>query len=286
MTKTPIHKVRTQEEKTAGKWASIGYAVKPGKKGRIRWTNQYCQHTAIFYGSDEVEPDEARAADLLEELRQSRLQKRKEERAKARREREQMKETWKAALSKTDRIVVFDTETSGLRAETNVILSLSWQVLDGNLRKLQERTHFFEWPEDETRVEDGAIEVNGLTQERLAELGTTNKAEALREFAEVARCANLLVAHNGQFDKDFILAEAAEHHISVDMSAPLWDTMKRTTHLVGIRNSYGYKWPKLYELAEKLKIREDDIDFHQSASDVEMTARCFRAIAKRGLLAY
>lgn len=199
-------------------------------------------------------------------------------------ERELNKDTWKVALSENSRIVVFDTETSGLEPGHNVILSLSWQVLDFRLHKIQERNRFFEWPADPSRVEDGAIEVNGLTVEHLVELGTTDKAEALREFAEDVEGANLLVAHNGMFDEAFILADAAELKMEVNMSVPLWDTMIQTARFVGIRKNGGYKWPRLSELADKLRIRQDDIDYHKSSSDVEVTVRCFRSIVKRGLL--
>lgn len=199
-------------------------------------------------------------------------------------ERELIKDTWKAALSKNSRVVVFDTETSGLQPGHNVILSLSWQVLDNRLRKIHERNRFFEWPADPTRIENMAIEVNGLTSEHLAELGTTDKAVALREFADDIEEADILVAHNGKFDKAFILADAAELKTEINMNAPLWDTMIQTARFVGIRKNGGYKWPRLSELADKLRIRQDDIDYHKSSSDVEVTARCFRAIVKRGLL--
>lgn len=197
------------------------------------------------------------------------------------------KESWKAALTKISSIVVFDTETSGLQAGRNVILSLSWQVLDNKLRKIQERTRFFEWPEDEDRVEDGAIEVNGLTKERLAELGTSDKAEALQEFADAIADADLLVAHNGSFDKSFVLVEAKREGININMSIPLWDTMHRMTDYCALPGYYGdYKWPKLIELANSIRVKTDDIDWHQSAADVEVTARCLRAIVRRGLMSF
>ena len=65
----------------------------------------------------------------------------------------------------------------------------------------------------------------------------------------------------------------------------VWDTMHRMTNYCKIpRGRYEYKWPRLSELADKLKIRQSDIDYHQSAADVEVTARCFRAIVQRGIV--
>ncbi len=128
--------------------------------------------------------------------------------------------------------------------------------------------------------------MNGLTKERLAELGTSDKAEALQEFADVITDADLLVAHNGGFDAGFIKADAVEIGVRIFFqNKELWDTMLCMTNYCKIpRGRHEYKWPRLAELAEKLKIRQSDIDYHQSAADVEVTVRCFRAIVKRGIV--
>ena len=84
-------------------------------------------------------------------------------------------------MNEIKKIVVFDTETSGLCAGENVILSLSWQVLNADLEKVAEESRFFDWPKDKSRIQEKAIEVNGLTEERLAELGTCDKREALQD---------------------------------------------------------------------------------------------------------
>ena len=197
-----------------------------------------------------------------------------------------IKKEWQKYFRKVKKIVVFDTETSGLSAGTHVILSISWQVLDNKLRKVSEKTYYFDWPSDERRITDEAIYVNGLTKERLAELGTSDKAEALQEFADVITDADLLVAHNGGFDARFIKADAVEIGVRISFqNKELWDIMNRMTYYCKIpRGRYEYKWPRLSELADKLRIRQDDIDYHQSAADVEVTARCFRAIVQRGIV--
>ena len=193
-------------------------------------------------------------------------------------------------MQKFNKIVVFDTETSGLCEGFNTILSLSWQVLDGNLEKVAEESRFFDWPEDRRRVEDAAIAVNGLTEERLAELGPCDKREALQEFAEVIGGADLLVAHNGRFDIGFIKADASDFDLDFEFKlkfhrTPIFDTMVEMTDYCQIPGYYGeYKWPRLAELADCLGVDTEDIDWHMSASDVEVTARCFRKIVKKGLI--
>lgn len=188
-------------------------------------------------------------------------------------------------MNEIKKIVVFDTETSGLCAGENVILSLSWQVLNADLEKVAEESRFFDWPEDENRIQGKAIEVNGLTRERLAELGTCDKRAALQEFAEVIDDADMLVAHNGGFDARFVQSDAMEANVPINLNKPMFDTMLEMTDYCQIPGYYGeYKWPRLSELASCLGIYTDDIDWHQSASDVEVTARCFRKIVEKGLI--
>ena len=176
------------------------------------------------------------------------------------------------------KIVVFDVETSGLNAGENGILSLSWQVLDADLEKVAEESRFFDWPEDESQVTMGAININGLTKERLAELGTTDEKTALREFAEVVATANLLVTDNGWFDFRFVTNDAKNLGIEIDLNKPQIDVLKWSSEFLS-----DFGWPSLCQLAEILHVDTDGIHWHQSASDVEVTARCFRTISKMGM---
>lgn len=279
--------VRASEDRTKLNWLKCGYVVKRGRKGVLKYTNGYCQQMAVFYSPDDVREDSEKAAACLNKLHEEDLRRRR----KARREKKLMQQhkvaEWSRFLRQQSRIVVFDCETSGLDSGWNVILSLSWQVLDRSLRKLDEQTFYFDWPEDPDMVSEGAIEVNGLTRERLARLGTSSKADALRTFAAAVKEASLLVAHNGSFDKAFVLADAAREGVTLDMDIPMWDTMICMTQYCAIpRYEYGreYKWPKLMELAEIISVDTADIDWHKSASDVEITVRCFRKIAEKGLV--
>ena len=267
-------------------WLNDGYVIKRGRKGVEKYTSGSSQHTAIYYGESDVRKDEEKAAAILEKRHQAKLLQQRKARAAEKKYHDTIKKEWQKYLRKVKKIVVFDTETSGLNAGTHVILSLSWQVLDNKLRKISEKTYYFDWPSDERRITDEAIYVNGLTKERLAELGTSDKAEALQEFADVITDADLLVAHNGGFDARFIKADAVEIGVRISFqNKELWDTMHRMTYYCKIpRGRHEYKWPRLSELADKLRIRQDDIDYHQSAADVEVTARCFRAIVQRGIV--
>lgn len=179
------------------------------------------------------------------------------------------------------KILIFDTETGGVNCIANDILQLSYQVIDSSsMAILKEVNHFFPWPEDKTRVEEGAINVNGLTEEVLATKVLSDRHDALIAFYDDMAECGIIVAHNGNFDKGFIEATADREGISNEYRRwpEMIDTMKTTTDLCKLPphpGRTGYKWPKLIELAEFLHIKTDDIDLHDSSADVELTKRCF-----------
>lgn len=276
----------SNSDHTELQWLTNGYIIKRRRKGVEKYTSGSSQHTAIYFGKDDVRKDDLKAAAILEKKHQAKLLQQRKSRASEKKYHDGIKKEWQKYLKGIRKIVVFDTETSGLNAGTNVILSISWQVLDNKLCKISEKTYYFDWPDDERRIADEAIYVNGLTKERLTELGTSDKALALQDFADVITDADLLVAHNGGFDARFIKADAIEAGVIISFqNKELWDTMHRMTYYCKIpRGRNEYKWPRLLELADKLRVRQDDIDYHQSAADVEVTARCFKAIVRRGLV--
>ena len=177
------------------------------------------------------------------------------------------------------RILIFDTETGGTNPYYNDILQLSYQIIDGEtFHVVREENYYFPWPEDKRRVQWGAIQVNGLTEEFLATQDLYDRYEVLNDFIDELIECNLCVAHNGDFDKGFINATARREGIYSFQWPPMIDTMKTTANLCRLPargGKSGYKWPKLIELAECLRIKTDDINLHDSSADVELTKRCF-----------
>lgn len=182
-------------------------------------------------------------------------------------------------------ILIFDTETGGVNCYANDILQLSYQVIDSrSFNVTKEVNHFFPWPEDKSRVQWGAIQVNGLTEEYLATKDLSDRHEALNEFIDDLLDCEVCVAHNGDFDKNFINATAQREGIYRFNWPMMIDTMKTTTELCRLPargGRCGYKWPKLIELAECLRIKTDDINLHDSSADVELTKRCFLYLLER-----
>lgn len=286
--------VRKQTDKTPLNWAIEGYVAKRGHKAVRKWTNFYCQHTSEFLSSEDVKLD-SEAAVRIVQREKDRLNAIRRE--KARIKRQELKEQkarykrnskeWNEYITENSKILVFDTETSGLDCDDNDVLSLSWQLVDAakNWKVLQERTCYFDWV-SAVRTSEEAIEVNGLTRERLAELGTMERKDGILQFGEALEKAQLLVAHNGVFDKNFIISLAQKEEcvqVIKELGKPMYDTMKRMTGYCNLRRYNGkLKWPRLSELAFCLKIDDSDIDYHQSSADVELTKRCFIEIVTKG----
>lgn len=189
---------------------------------------------------------------------------------------------WNAGLRDGTRILVFDTETTGVDASNDFILSLSWQVLDNKLQKIDEQTRYFKNPLPESAIK-GALRVNGLTNKVLKELGTTDKRKALAEFIGVAKSCELLVGHNVWFDITVVSSECKREGLDFGDNFLPFDTMKdMRTFCLYYHKPRMRKWPKLIELTQMLGIDTSDINWHQSSSDVEATVRCLREIVAKG----
>lgn len=192
------------------------------------------------------------------------------------------REKWDEFLKEKQKVLIFDTETSGLGYTKYDILSLSWQVIDlHSWSKLSEGDVYFDWVSDD-RVQPIAIKTNGLTKEKLAELGTIDRAEGMKMFKEALTDVDLVVAHNASFDKTFVDETVKRESLPSIEWPEIFDTMKTMSVP---KEDGGYKNPKLEELAVVLGIEENDLVLHQSSFDVELTKRCFRKIVEDGLVA-
>src|SRR6056297_2873465 len=193
-------------------------------------------------------------------------------------------------------IVVFDLETNGLsnrssvlscsafkfsiRSSTSTESSEGLSIQPGNIKPgnpfsfpeagpLQltdvfERYYFSREPENM-----GAIRVNGLNEDvirsrRGSEDWPTFFSED-KEFLDFIGNAGLFVAHNIDFDAQFV---------PFLFDKPLFCTMKS--------NSIG-KYPKLAELARRFKITTDGSQLHGSSYDTYITALVFNKMVEEAL---
>lgn len=117
-------------------------------------------------------------------------------------------------FTKYKAVVFFDTETTGLEAESCQIIELAAIRVEkterGTLRMADSADVFVKLPEGE-RIPQKIVELTGITDEQLKNEGIT-EAEAAARFAELISGGRvLLVAHNAQFDLLFT-AEMLRRH--------------------------------------------------------------------------
>lgn len=184
------------------------------------------------------------------------------------------------------KIMFLDTETGGKEAPKCDILQLSYQTIEYPSFKLVKSQNFYFKRERPASAE--AIKVNGLTDEFLAKQVLSPRNVAIKEFLiDLAECS-LLVGHCLQFDNDFLYNTCRRTHYTkrynkVFKNLQTYDTMRETTTLCCMpftaprdyQKVSQYKYPRLSELADFLKIDRNDLNLHDSNSDVTLTIRCF-----------
>lgn len=191
------------------------------------------------------------------------------------------------------KIMFLDTETGGKDPRKADILQLSYQIIDDQMFNLVKQQNFYFRRERPASSE--AISVNGLTDEFLSKQDITPRNIAIREFLiDLSGCC-LLVAHCVDFDKAFVYYTCRRTHYTkrytkVFDKLQTYDTMKETAGLCQLpftaprdyQHKSQYKYPRLSQLADFLKVDRNDINLHDSNSDVLLTVRCFAKLIKIG----
>ena len=185
----------------------------------------------------------------------------------------------------------FDTETTGLPLDWRAplenldnwprLVQLAWLLTDKNGKEVKSISKIIK-PEGFIIPAEAAA-VHGISTERAQVEGVLLPA-ALKEFSEAVDEAKILVAHNMSFDEKImgaeLLREKQEHKL---FERPKICTMQSSTQYCKIENDYGYKWPKLIELHQKLFSEEFD-NAHDALADVKACARCFFELMKRRVI--
>lgn len=180
-------------------------------------------------------------------------------------------------------LLVFDTETSGLGAQDRPI-ELGYVRMDNGLETLAHSALL----KSVTEIHPRASEVNGITVDRLLAEGKDPKGE-LEKFFEVVKevvgGGGVLVAHNAQFDVRMLNRLAND----VGVESPLtlngvFCTMKSSMNQCQLNPfRFGqWKYPKLSELADTLKVVYDPAVLHGAVQDCRLAARCYVEAQKQG----
>lgn len=215
---------------TERQWALKGCLAIDGAKGVELWSNAYCQHSYIYYSSDDIRV----ASD--EELKLYFKEKRKHMYDK-KISRKKLSSFLK--ISHESSLVVIDTETTGLDPHKDELLQVS--IIDGVYNKLYD-SYFKPYAESW----DEAQSVNGISPEMV--LNAPKISEKASEISNILCGAKRIIGYNTYFDLNFL----KNNGIIIPDDAKIIDLMPIFAQIYGEWNKYrrSYKWQKLTTAAD------------------------------------
>ena len=191
------------------------------------------------------------------------------------------------------KVIVFDTETTGLPTERNPSITQPWKwphivqisfiLYNTETRELLACQDHIIRVGDDIVISKRSQEIHGITPSRCKRRGIDIKI-ALEDFNEHLRQADVVVAHNVSFDKRMVMVESIRNkmaqHFTIDgRRKPEFCTMKRSTDLckIEVTSKDGDKYFKYPTLAELHKELFDTIPngLHDSMADVLICLRCY-----------
>ena len=187
------------------------------------------------------------------------------------------------------RVLVFDTETTGLPSKYNAkveelgvwpnIVQFSWIVYDtDDMDLLEIKDYIIKLPSG-MKVPPESTKIHGITNEMMLKKGKSIE-QVLYEFGEDLSKCGILVAHNIKFDKSMVQVESIRNNVEdafqnkVEFCTMMYgnDICKLTR--INYKQKVVSKFPKLIELYEKL-FNEVPNNLHNSLNDVLVCFRCF-----------
>ena len=188
--------------------------------------------------------------------------------------------------------LVIDCETTGLPKDRKApiqdvnnwprVIQLAWTLYSETQAATETATCIIR-PEGFV-IPDEVQRIHNISTERALSEGK-DLAETLQSFASAAANAEVFVAHNLDFDVSVISAE----YLRLGLEPPFGGkkricTMRQSVEFCKIAGKYGFKWPKLSQLHQKL-FGSDFEEAHDAGADVAACARCFFALKDRNVVA-
>ena len=148
------------------------------------------------------------------------------------------------------KVLVFDTETTGLPTERNAsilntkqwphILQLSYILFDTKTKAVISCSDNIIKIPDEVEISEGSISIHHISREVCNDKGISI-VEAIDKFNECLLKCNVVVGHNISFDKRMMMVECIRN------KKPQYFTTKgiRKNEANFIRSSSIVKWPSL-----------------------------------------
>ena len=197
------------------------------------------------------------------------------------------------------KILVFDTETTGLPSERNAsirdvtkwphIIQLSYILYDVDMKKTLCCVDDIIKLDDNVEISEKSIELHNITRSISNRKGILI-SEAINNFNMVLETADVVVAHNLSFDKKMIMVECVRLNTkqyftnTSGRGVKEYCSMKNSVELCKIErvNSKGekyYKYPTLSELHNYLFGYYPE-NVHDSMADVLICLRCYYKMIK------
>jgi len=187
--------------------------------------------------------------------------------------------------------LIFDTETTGLPNDYDAphsdvanwprIVQLAWEFFDARGRKIEAQSHLIH--PDGFRIPKAAEKIHGISTALAMRRGVPI-ADALDDLLAVLRKSSVLVAHNLNYDAGILGAEFYRYGVKKPFRhMRKICTMKGATEYCALPGYYGFKWPRLEELHQKLfgkKVKET----HDAAADTATCAKCFFQLKRIGVI--
>lgn len=165
------------------------------------------------------------------------------------------------------RQVVLDTETTGLEVE------LQHRVIEIGCVEIFNRRltgrHFHRYLNPERDIDEGAVQVHGLTRQRLAKEPTF--AQIRTEFLEFVRDAELII-HNAAFDVAFLNAELGR---GAESSARIGDLCRVLDTLALARQMHPGQRNSLDALCKRYSVDNSRRDYHGALLDARLLAEVY-----------
>lgn len=167
------------------------------------------------------------------------------------------------------RQIVLDTETTGLEVEQGHRIIEIGCVEMKNRRPTGSNFHRYVNPERE--IDPGAMEVHGITNERVA--GEPKFSALSEELWEYLKGAELLI-HNAAFDVGFLNAEFAR----VGITQKLSEVCTITDTVTMARKLHPGQKANLDALCKRYNVDNSNRDFHGALLDARLLADVYLAM--------
>ena len=191
------------------------------------------------------------------------------------------------------KVLVFDTETSGLPKERNPsiydtdkwphVMQISYIIYNTETGQIDEKYDTYIKLNTWVIVDPVSEGIHGITREIMDTKGVPIQ-EALVRVRDALGKVDICVGHNVSFDKRFLIVEGVRNNIRMNFPVD-YCTMKNGKEMCKIDFTFsngekGFKFPKLMELYEHLfpGIPAPQ-NLHNSFADTIITLKCYCKMA-------